>query len=102
MAGESRYRPFSAGLLAAAASAILAASNLSSPASGDTIVLKNGTVLRGTLDHDNTLAFVSDNLKRTIFYNSKIAKVESDTGFSRPSGSRSSSRWKSTSASSLR
>ncbi len=83
MAGESRYRPFSAGLLAAAASAILAASNLSSPASGDTIVLKNGTVLRGTLDRDNTLAFVSDNLKRTIFYNSKIAKVESDTGFSK-------------------
>jgi acetyl esterase/lipase len=48
----------------------------------DTIVLKNGTVYRGTLDKDNTLAYVSDNLKRVIFYNSKIARVDSDKGFS--------------------
>lgn len=50
---------------------------------GDSIVLKNGTVYRGILDKDNSLAFVSDNLKRTIFYNSKIDHVESDSGFSK-------------------
>lgn len=83
MARVARNRPFLAGLLAASASAILAVSSRPTPALGDTITLKNGTVLRGTLDHDNTLAFVSDNLKRTIFYNSKIGRVESDPGFSK-------------------
>ena len=47
----------------------------------DTITLKDGTVYRGVVDKDNTLVFVSDNLKRTIFYSSKIAKIESDNAF---------------------
>ena len=50
-------------------------------ARGDTVVLKDGTIYRGTVDKDNTLVFISDSLKRTIFYNSKIARVESDAGF---------------------
>ena len=53
------------------------------PARGDSVLLKNGTVYRGTIDKDNTLVFVSDNLKRIVFYNSKIAKIEADPGFSR-------------------
>jgi dienelactone hydrolase len=83
MARAARFRLTSAWLLATAATASLAAFNPTSTASGDTILLKNGTVIRGTLEQDNTLAFISDNLKRTIFYNSKISKVESDTGFSK-------------------
>jgi dienelactone hydrolase len=79
MARAARYHLLSACLLAA--SATLAACWLSK-ASGDTVVLKNGATIRGTLDRDNTLAFVSNPLKRTIFYNSKIAKVEADPGFS--------------------
>ena len=46
----------------------------------DSVILKNGTVLRGVVDKDNTLMFVSDSLKRTIFYNSKVARIESDPG----------------------
>ena len=70
----------------AAATALLALVTVAWPAlptRADSILLKNGTVLKGSLDRDNTLAFVSDNLKRTIFYNSKISKVESDPAFSR-------------------
>jgi len=52
------------------------------PSRADTVTLKNGTVYRGTVDKDNTLVFVNDNLRRVIFYNSKIQKVESDPGFS--------------------
>ena len=48
-------------------------------ARADSIYLKDGSVLQGTLDKDNTLAFVSDSLKRTVFYNSKIQKVESNS-----------------------
>jgi len=47
----------------------------------DTVYLKDGTVLRGIVDKDNTLVFVSDSLKRTTFYSSKIAKIDSDGGF---------------------
>jgi len=79
MAGAVSHRPLSVGLLAT--SATLAFLILVS-ASADTVLLKNGTTIRGTLDRDNTLAFVSNPLKRTIFYNSRIARVESDPGFS--------------------
>lgn len=47
-------------------------------ARADRVFLRDGSVLQGTLDKDNTLAFVSDPLKRVIFYNSKITKVEPD------------------------
>ena len=79
MVPSARSRPVAALFLAGLAA--FAASGLAT-ARGDTVVLKNGTVLRGTVDRDNTLVFVSDNLKRTIFYNSKIARIDSDTGFS--------------------
>ena len=81
MARAARSRPIAALLFTG--SALLAASCLATVASGDTVLLKNGTILRGTVDRDNTLVFVNDNLKRVIFYNSKISKVDSDTGFSR-------------------
>jgi dienelactone hydrolase len=71
----ARSRPLLAAL------ATIAAALATPDALGDTILLKNGTAIRGTLDRDNTLAFVSDPLKRTIFYNSKIAKIEADAGF---------------------
>ncbi len=70
--------------LAVAALATLAvAEGWAGPARADTVVLKNGTIYRGTVDKDNTLVFVNDNLKRVIFYNSKIQKVVSDPGFSK-------------------
>ncbi len=47
----------------------------------DTVILKDGTIYRGTVDKDNTLVFVSDSLKRIVFYSSKVAKIESDGGF---------------------
>ena len=51
------------------------------PAVADDVYLKSGEVYRGTVDKDNTLVFVSDSLKRTVFYNSKIARTESNGGF---------------------
>ena len=81
MASVPRPRPVAVPILAT--SALIAASMASGVARGDAVVLKNGTVYRGTVDRDNTLVFVNDNLKRVIFYNSKIAKVESDAGFSK-------------------
>ncbi len=76
-----RFRPVAASLIVV--SAIVALSLTHSSVLGDSIVLKNGTVYRGFLDKDNTLAFVYDGLKRTIFYNSKIDRVESDNSFSK-------------------
>jgi dienelactone hydrolase len=81
MARAARLRPFAARLVAALAFIVVA---VAQPiALGDAIVLKNGTILRGYLDKDNTLAFVADNLKRTVFYNSKIDHVVADAGFSK-------------------
>jgi dienelactone hydrolase len=77
----ARSRPFSAAFLATAA--LTAQVMLASLASADTVLLKNGTVLRGTVDRDKPLIFVNDNLKRVIFYDSKVAKIDSDTGFSK-------------------
>ena len=51
------------------------------PTWADTVVLKDGTILRGTVDKDNTLVFVSDSLKRIIFYSSKISRIDSDAGY---------------------
>ena len=48
---------------------------------GDSVYLKDGSVLRGTMDKDNTLVFVSDSLKRTVFYNSKIVRTEANNAF---------------------
>ena len=70
-----RFRSFALALALA-----LVASPVGAP--GDTVILKNGTTIRGTVDKDNTLVFVNDNLRRVIFYSSKIQKVESDAGFS--------------------
>jgi acetyl esterase/lipase len=77
-----RYRPVAAPVLATAALLIVACI-LPTDAPADTVVLKNGAVLRGTIDRDRPLMFVNDNLKRVIFYDSKLAKIESDTGFSK-------------------
>ncbi|WP_435006050.1 alpha/beta hydrolase [Tundrisphaera lichenicola] len=80
MAGSHRFRSIAMAWLATSAAMVAGLSGTSVRA--DTVLLKNGTVYRGTVDQDNTLAYVSDNLKRVIFYNSKIAKIESDAGFS--------------------
>ncbi len=77
MSAPRRFRAFA--VAAVAAQALIGGSG--GPASADTVVLKNGTIYRGTVDKDNTLVFVNDNLKRIIFYNSKIQKVVSDPGF---------------------
>ena len=64
-----------------AALALTLAMGRGGPVAADTVILKDGTTYRGTVDRDNTLMFVSDNLKRTIFYNSKVARVESGDDF---------------------
>jgi len=51
------------------------------PAAADTIELKNGMVLHGTVDRDNTVYFVFDGLKRTILKDTKISKVKADAAF---------------------
>ena len=48
----------------------------------DTVTLKNGLVYRGTVDRDNTILWVYDGLKRVVFRNSKVARIESDATFS--------------------
>jgi acetyl esterase/lipase len=51
------------------------------PSSADTVELKNGTVLHGTVDRDNTIYFIFDGLKRTILRDSKIQTVKADAAF---------------------
>jgi pimeloyl-ACP methyl ester carboxylesterase len=51
------------------------------PARSDSVILKNGTVLKGTVDHDNTIYFVFDGLKRVVLRESKIARIEANAGF---------------------
>lgn len=50
----------------------------------DTIYLKNQGVLRGSVDKDNTLLQVSDQVKRTVLRDSKVARIESDASFANP------------------
>jgi len=57
--------------LAAVAAAVPAAR-------GDTVVLKNGLVYRGTVDKDKPLYWVYDGLKRVVLYDSKIDRHTSD------------------------
>ena len=64
-----------------AAGVTLVLGSLAHSALGDTVFLKDGTIYHGVVDKDNTLMFVSDSLKRTIFYNSKVSKIDSDSGF---------------------
>ena len=54
---------------------------LSPVARADSVYLKDGSVIQGTMDKDNTLVFISDSLKRTVFYNSKIVRTESNNSF---------------------
>ena len=51
------------------------------PARADSVYLKDGSVIQGTMDKDNTLVFISDSLKRTVFYNSKIVRTEANNAF---------------------
>ena len=44
----------------------------------DTVVLKNGTVYRGTVDRDETIVWIYDGLKRVVVRNSKVAKIQPD------------------------
>lgn len=74
------HMPLPRWLVPAAASA-LAALAVCRPAAADTIELKNGTVLHGTVDRDNTIYFIFDGLKRTILKDSKVRKITADAGF---------------------
>ncbi len=49
----------------------------------DTITLKNGMIYlsQGTPDRDGTLIFLWDGLKKTVFNNSKIVKMEGDNTY---------------------
>lgn len=47
----------------------------------DTVVLKNGTVLRGTVDKDNTIVSVFDGIKRTIVKDTRIQSTEVKDSF---------------------
>lgn len=50
-------------------------------ASAEKVILKNGTVYRGTVDRDNTIVWIFDGLKRVVVCESKIEKKEPDTTF---------------------
>src|SRR5579871_2983717 len=52
-----------------------------SPAWAELVILRNGIVYRGSVDHDNTIVWVFDGLKRVVIRDSKIAKREPDTTF---------------------
>jgi len=65
------------------AGALLGLTAWGGSAGADNVILKDGNVIRGIVDKDNTLIFVSDSLKRTVFYNSKVARIEPDDGFQR-------------------
>ena len=47
-------------------------------AQGDTVVLKNGVVYRGTVDREKPLLWVYDGLRRVVVRDSKVAKIDSD------------------------
>ncbi len=47
----------------------------------DTVVLKNGLVLRGTVDKDNTIVSVFDGIKRTIVKDTRIQSTEVKDSF---------------------
>jgi len=68
-----RFRP--AGALAVA---LAFAVGCGSESAADQIYLKNGGVLQGFVDRDNTLVSVSDELKRTIIRYSKIEHTDPD------------------------
>lgn len=51
-----------------------------SSATADTVRMKNDLTYRGTVHHDETLYSITDGIKRTLVRDSKVARVESDTG----------------------
>jgi hypothetical protein len=46
---------------------------------GETVVLKNGTVYRGTVDRDNTIVTIYDALRRIVVRDTKVAKFSSES-----------------------
>ena len=47
----------------------------------DTVILKNGIVLKGTVDKDNTIVSVFDGIKRTIIKDTRIQATETKESF---------------------
>ncbi|WP_435022234.1 alpha/beta hydrolase [Tundrisphaera sp. TA3] len=52
-------------------------------AGADTVILKNGVAYKGTVDRDNTTISVYDGLKRIVFRDNRIERIDSDPGYSR-------------------
>lgn len=50
-------------------------------ARGDTVLLKNGIVYRGTVDRDKPILWVYDGLKRVVLRDSKVRRIDSDASF---------------------
>jgi hypothetical protein len=48
---------------------------------GDTVIMKTGSVYRGSVDHDNTIYFIFDGLKRIVVRDSKILKMQPDSSY---------------------
>lgn len=48
---------------------------------GDTVIMKTGSVYRGTVDQDNTICFIFDGIKRVVVRDSKIQKRQPDASF---------------------
>src|SRR5262245_26384162 len=75
---KNRRLPVSAalrlGLLAASVGA-------AAVAYGDTVVLTNGVVYRGTVDRDRPLLWVYDGLKRVVLRDSKVKRIDPDSAF---------------------
>ena len=80
----STARPRGPSGLAVASLALLALGAAATTAGADTIRLKNGTVYRGTVNRDNALVYVSDGLKRVVFfYGSRVNRIDPDAGTSK-------------------
>ncbi|MCA1686043.1 MAG: alpha/beta hydrolase [Planctomycetia bacterium] len=66
---------------AAVVAALTALFAVAPTARGDSVVLNNGIVYRGTVDRDKPLLWVYDGLKRVALRDSKVRKIESDASY---------------------
>ena len=72
-----RWRPCGSFRLARWAALV---ATLAATARGDTVRMKNDLVYKGTVHHDETLVAISDGVRRVLVRDSKVARIEGDSG----------------------
>ncbi|CAN5908582.1 peptidase [soil metagenome] len=78
---EFRHRGFKTLVVALAFFLVLLAGL--EPTRGDLVTLKNGAVLRGTVDKDNAFVSIFDGLKRVVIRDSKVTSITPEPASSR-------------------